>query len=108
MTTSAINISWAAGLFEGEGCITHSNPGRPRLVLTMTDEDVVNKFAGIVGGKVVPHKMGPVISANKKPAWTWRTGRRSEIIKILSMFLPFLGNRRAYKALNALDDIELN
>jgi hypothetical protein len=107
MSPTPTEIAWAAGLFEGEGCIvTDKKTGYHRLILTMTDKDVVEKFAKIVGiERVVPLQRAP--DPTRKPAWTWRTGKRVEVRRILATFLPYLGNRRGYKALNALDDIEL-
>jgi hypothetical protein len=49
---SAEEIAWAAGLFEGEGCISYIRPwGREpdiQAALAMTDEDVVRRFDEIV------------------------------------------------------------
>jgi hypothetical protein len=102
------SLEWAAGLFEGEGCIT-TNGSRtyrcPRLALTMSDEDVVRRFAEVVGlPYYIPHKSN---TPNRKPCWTWRTAKRVEVIRILSALLPYFGNRRAYKALTILDQLEL-
>ena len=102
-----VHIAWAAGLFEGEGSITN-NRTRAKLNLAMTDKDVVEKFASIIGyGNVNPKKN------HKKPShwkdqWEWSVGKQSEVRRILSLLLPYLGNRRAYKALNILDDLELS
>ena len=51
--TSREDIIWAAGLFEGEGCITTSRKS-PTLQLQMTDKDVVAKFKKIIncGSKI--------------------------------------------------------
>ena len=108
------DIAWAAGLFEGEGCISWKQcPGgqfSKRLLVTMTDKDVVAKFARIVGiPKLIPNKDNSTRKdgSPKLPAWVWRTGKESEIRRILIMLLPYFGERRAYKALNVLDAIEL-
>ena len=55
------SIEWAAGLFEGEGCMTWRDKEhkRPYLKLTMTDFDVVQKFAEIVN-------CGSLTSVDKK------------------------------------------
>lgn len=67
----------------------------------MTDLDVVQRFASIFSWKVAETK-GTV-----KRAWATRTGKRDEIIYALDKMLPYFGNRRAYKALNLLDELEL-
>ena len=101
-------IEWAAGLFEGEGCFTfkRNKNGRtyPRLYLKMTDQDIVEKFAEVVGyGNVnyVPTKK------QWKDAFAWEISKATEVRRITAAMLPYLGLRRAYKALNILDDLEL-
>lgn len=101
-------IAWAAGLFEGEGTIfikLHATKGRyyPHLSLSMTDKDVVEKFSIAVGA---PHITGPYQAKHKphwKPRYQWFCGRKEDVIRILNDFLPYLGDRRACKALDALD-----
>jgi hypothetical protein len=98
------SVEWAAGLFEGEGCIYYKHVNgylHKRLALTMTDEDVVNRFADVFGWSVTTAK------GTYKPAWATRTGRTDKIITALSQMLPYFGQRRAYKALNLLDELEL-
>jgi hypothetical protein len=41
-------IAWAAGLFEGEGSITHVY-GRTQLRIHMTDFEVLERFLEIIG-----------------------------------------------------------
>ena len=99
--------AWAAGLFEGEGCIWQG-PYSAYLKLTMTDYDVMKKFADWAGyGKINVDNWNNVNRPNCKVAFQWRIGKRKEVIRILSAMLPHFGNRRAYKALNILDNLEL-
>jgi hypothetical protein len=100
-------IAWAAGLFEGEGCITQdSRSGLPRIELAMSDEDVVTRFISIVGYGNLKIKEFSVYKPHYKPQWRWAIQKASEVNRILTMFLPYLGQRRAYKALNALDILD--
>jgi len=101
-------IEWAAGLFEGEGCITHRDKEhkKPYLKMQMTDWDVVRKFHEVVGvGSLVEDKR-----SREHPVWqsqlVWRTTNKKDTQHLLSLMLPYFGNRRAYKALNILDDLE--
>ncbi len=65
--------AWAAGLFEGEGCIylkKHNRPGRGthdrRLYVTSTDLDVLQRFRSIVA-------CGAIYAGSNhrvNPAWT--------------------------------------
>ena len=101
-------LAWAAGLFEGEGCISVSRRGdRPSpawvLVLGMTDEDAVRAFHCIVGvGTVYCRKEIP---NHCRAMWIWRCGSRNDIAYVLASFLPFLNKRRTAKAREALNEI---
>ncbi len=101
------NLVWAAGLFEGEGCISLRHQGRSggrdqwRLTMGMTDEDVITKFHHIV-------KCGSVNlyvdkrPQSKKPMYCWGTYTRRDVYALLAAFYPFLGLRRQTKAQEAL------
>lgn len=106
MVNKDLQIAWAAGLFEGEGCITDiDSPNNPLLQMTMTDKDVMEKFVEIVGYGNLTHvnKSATYQKDHWKDQWKWAVRKKSEVTRILSMFLPYFGDRRAYKALNAFD-----
>ncbi len=104
----ANHIAWAAGLFEGEGCITWKRGGSdkkyPRLYLKMTDRDVVQKFADTVEYGNVNHV--PSKTEGWKDCYAWEIMKMSEVRRILDLFLPYFGDRRAHKALDVLDHLE--
>ena len=105
------SIEWAAGLFEGEGHISNRiSEGRKRYTLdiNMTDRDVMEDFAEFFGLKC----NGPYHPASAKPHhlpfWRVSAGSKDKVREMLDAMLPHLGNRKAYSALNILDDLELN
>ena len=61
-------IAWAAGLFEGEGTITRCD-GRLHLRMQLTDLEVLERFAEIVGtGKIYGPYTRPFKDGfNRKP-----------------------------------------
>ena len=84
--------------------MTTSGGGYTRLKLKMTDRDVVERFCEVVGcGKVKPAKPS---KEHYKPLYEWTCQRRYDVHQFLDTFLPYFGNRRAYKALNILDSLE--
>lgn len=98
------DIAWAAGIFEGEGCIA-MRPGA-RLIVSMTDKDVVYKFQEAVGvGKVYYNYPPSSQKTGRKPTYRWMVGDRNGVRVVLEMFLPWLGERRRAKAIEALDYI---
>ena len=88
----SLDIAWAAGLIEGEGC-PHYN-GSPRLSLAMTDEDVVRRFAGLFGGNVA--RRDRVNPKATKPVFVWSACGKRAIGAMLTLY-SLLGSRRRAK-----------
>ena len=100
------DIVWAAGLFEGEGCISfdHRSPNTRTVQMKMTDLDVMERYVDVVGyGKL----RGPYKEKRPgtKPFWQHSVYKGSEVLRILKMFLPHLGKRRAKKAIEAINHL---
>jgi hypothetical protein len=97
---SAEEIAWAAGLFEGEGTITHARRRSPGLLVavTMTDEDVVRRFDEVVDrGKVYGPYSPPSYRDRWKPFWRWQaTGDAAH--DVLDLIGPWLSPRRIAQA----------
>jgi hypothetical protein len=101
---TVVELSWAVGLFEGEGSIV-KRTGRSdwRLSVQMTDEDVVRRFHGIVGiGTVVASSAR---KSTHKDSWIWSSSRRADVVDFLRHTLPLMGQRRASKASQALSEL---
>lgn len=99
MSTEA-EVAWAAGIFEGEGCITWHGGGRPMLAVNMTDEDVLRRFADVVGGKVYGPCQGK--GATWKPYFRWYVQGNERTERVLALFQPWLGRRRTARASEVL------
>lgn len=95
-----VELAWAAGLFEGEGCITIARGRYPRLVVRMNDEDVIRKLHRIVGVGSVVCDDSPSMP---KPQWRWGCYRAAHVRELLEQMLPHLGERRRDKANEALE-----
>lgn len=104
MSAASGSMEWAAGLFEGEGCVMAQH-GKPFLQVRMTDEDVVRKFHSAVCGvgkvygpyQTRQYKAGSVKNNPKwKPNWVWQV-RGEEALQLLVFLVPFLGGRRRSK-----------
>ena len=92
------DITWAAGLFEGEGCICRSKPNgrkafRGKLRIVMLDEDIVKRFAAIVR---CGHVHGPIkhTRSGRADYWKWETSRWRDIVHVIVLLRPHLGVRR--------------
>lgn len=96
-------IAWAAGLFEGEGSISwfklknRADSIKVAVTISMTDEDVIYRFANIMGfGKVKgPYQPQPT---SRKVRWVWEVQNFKDCLKAINLLYPYLGVRRQAKA----------
>lgn len=102
-------FSWATGLFEGEGTFfvdKRKEYNYFRMSIKMTDEDVMKRFAAVVG---VGHVRGPyLVNASKpsqrlnvplqgfKPYWSWQLSG-PEAKSLAERMWPLLSDRRRSK-----------
>lgn len=87
-----IDAAWIAGLLEGEGTFGYHS-GHLRVTCEMTDEDVIERLAKIIGSSVWESKQRNV---NWKP--TWRCSVSGERAKQLMLDIyPMMGSRRQGK-----------
>ena len=110
---SEIEIAWAAGLFEGEGCIcVYNRPARGKdswrrgvtMNLTSTDRDVVEKFASVVGvGSVSTLSEARKAKPHHKDQFRWLIASAKDVETVIRLFLPHLCARRSRKAHEALE-----
>lgn len=101
-------IAWAGGIFEGEGTIilTHRTNGDlgmyGKIKVAMTDKDSVARFAKALGLSQ-PTVYDRHDRDGHKPIWGSGTAKRSEVIRVLGLLMPYLGQRRTKKAQEVLD-----
>ena len=98
------DIYWLAGLFEGEGSFSlhhpkkekeRGYPGTPVIQLKMTDYDIIQKVAKIMGAKIY----GPYQNGHKKngdPKLPYWVSQLSKPISVqwMMIFYPLMGLRR--------------
>ena len=102
-------LMWAAGLFEGEGCLGvrlwKGTPSIPTLQLASTDEDVVRRFHAAVG---VGNFNGPYQYGTdkdgvaKKPYWQWSALGYERAQAVIALLWEGLGVRRRARAKEVL------
>lgn len=96
---------WSVGLFEGEGCIyVRKDKPQAHLFVRMTDLDVLQRFQVLHGGKI--KTCTPPKNAKHKQAYRWELCKKAEVKSLLIKWLPYLSERRAYMAQNAIDNID--
>jgi hypothetical protein len=97
------DIAWAAGLFDGEGCVFMARQvrkSRPslsyslRLSMSMVHKPTIERFASIVGhGKVVVHGRDKA-RCNARDSWQWST-YNAKALNVLRMLRPHLVTKAA-------------
>lgn len=103
---TALERAWAAGLFEGEGCISAQHVegySYARVSLGMTDEDPVRRFHRAVGcGSVNCHHSPSTRAKGHKAKWLWRTDKSVEVQAVIELLWWGLGERRRARAIEVL------
>lgn len=96
---TAIKTAYLAGIIEGEGCISlataRSGARYPRLVVSMSDKDVVRRlhqFTGCGSILIVQPKY-----PQAKTQYRWQVGRSEDVIDIITAIRPYMGKRRKAK-----------
>lgn len=96
------DLAWAAGLFEGEGCISAGRQDSYILQLVSTDEDVVRRFYRVIELGTISGPFIPNGNVKYKPAWKWCCTNQYEMLAVLVALWPWLGERRQEKAREAI------
>jgi len=96
---------WAAGLFEAEGCISITERS-PKLILECRDQDVVARFAAIVGGPVLgPYHRGLTKAGQlRAPTFRWQVGGLATCATVATLLRPWLSERRRKKLIELVDE----
>jgi hypothetical protein len=99
----ASDIAWAAGLFEGEGCFSLHDGRRCRAQLAMTDRDIVERFHAVMGFGTIRDKAST--NPRHRHQWMWAANSRAEFERTVTLFRPWLGERRLARAQEILEHL---
>ncbi len=98
-------ISWVAGLLEGEGCFSrHIRKSNGHVCYAihceMSDEDVIQKLHNITKLGSVVKRLNIAGRSDKrvrKPTWIWSVQNKEGIRTILLAIVPYMCGRRVNK-----------
>jgi hypothetical protein len=99
------DVSWAAGLFEGEGNWRPTDKRTATAVLGMCDRDVVERFRSIVGFGTIAH-VAPRDPAKHRDFYVWSGSSARNVRGLIQLFWPYLGDRRRARATEILAHTE--
>lgn len=89
-----VELHWLAGLLEGEGSFLHGPPSKPNcpaIVLHMTDLDVVERAAALMGTTSIVRPKAR--ATHHKPSYLVKVTNR-KAIELMKRLKPILGDRR--------------
>jgi len=98
-------LYWLAGYLEGEGSFmkgSPSNPNQPIIVVSSTDEDVIQKVAQLFGRRYQKISNERQTERGWKPAFAVRL-RGTKAVELMRKLLPIMGERRQAQIKKALD-----
>lgn len=97
-----IELAWAAGFFDGEGCTSvPKNSKALRVNITQQHPEVLYRFRDAVGvGKV----LGPYELATGKLMWNWYASTKPGIVALGKLW-PYLSSEKRNQALLKLSVI---
>lgn len=88
------DIAWAAGFFEGEGCVAKGAKCK-FIAINNTDPEPLARFHAAVGVGRVRGPYGPYNNGiSKKPYWTWSAANFEHRQAAIAMMWPWLSERR--------------
>lgn len=93
------DLAWAAGLWEGEGCFTGVKNRVPQATMSMTDEDVMRRFAVVIGFGTIYAVTKP---APRKNCWMWQSRTFESFQATVALLWPWLHERRRARAAELL------
>lgn len=103
---SDVEIAWAAGLIEGEGCFT-KHTGHPYLLVDMTDKDVLERLKEIFPTGTIRGPYSHKHKEHHKPRWRF-DAFGTKAIPIINAVYPYLLSRRKEKVDSLLNDHNCN
>jgi hypothetical protein len=112
---SDVEISWVAGLLEGEGsfglgAIKSTGVRQIRISCSMTDEDTIQRLMMLTGGGNynLEGRRDPRRVERSKPLYCWVIGKRADALELMRSIRPYMGQRRGAKIDELLQYAEEN
>lgn len=100
-----VDIAWAAGLYEGEG--SFGAYPYPIACLVSTDQDVIERFAQIVGVGALTAPRIRISALGNKPQYEWRAQSLESSQYTACLFWSHLGIRRKKQIHDSLNHYKL-
>jgi hypothetical protein len=93
---SDVQLAWAAGVIDGDGCVTLDSPGaarcgtkrrRPAVIVDSTDIEILTELQTLFGGSLVKKRRQ---QPHHRQAWSWRLYGADLVLALLRGVLPYM------------------
>ena len=104
--TRETELAWAAGFFDGEGCISFAKAGEHRqliMCIGQNDPRVLERFKAAVGVGTINGPHVRPSRPNSKPYWQWRTSGHVSVQKTVELLWPYLDEVKRQQGRRSLD-----
>jgi len=110
---SDLELGWAAGILEGEGCffVTTRKTAKygpyvyARVMVCMTDRDIIERLQHVTGVGVL-ERVRQRKDPKHKPISQWIVCRNQEAIELMVAVYPHMGTRRQARIREVLAQVE--
>lgn len=117
MAVNTHELAWAAGFYEGEGCIyamKHRRIYRPAIHVSQSSDNgmpyVLIRFQSAVGniGSLYSRPIGYNNAYNKTPMYMFWTTKYDEVQLVINLLWPFLGVVKRGQIRRVYDRLDLD
>lgn len=107
MKIDLLELAWAAGFFDGEGCTAkrfkrRTGTAQPYLTIGQSNREVLDRFRRAVGG--FGSILGPYPTRGQ-PVYFYRTSRFEYTQAVIAMLWRFLGSVKRQQAISAFQHV---
>jgi|SRR5687768_327672 len=88
-----IDIAWASGLIEGEGCFQITKQSQLTITVGSVDFDIIQRLYHIFKMGHITHRT----LMSSKELYVWKVTKNKHVKEVLHLILPFMGKRRSSK-----------
>lgn len=81
-----LDVRYAAGFFDGEGCVIVGKNFQVASVLAQSELEILKEFQAMWGGFIYEQGNNKLA---KKPHWHWRLSRKAQTQRFLQEIRPF-------------------
>jgi hypothetical protein len=92
-------IAWAAGFYDGEGCVSSTGTGVQVIVGQSSSDGVPEVLERLRAAVDLGKINGPYYREGQQPHYRWTLGRREDVRTFFTLLWPYLSGPKKQQAL---------